>query len=76
MPTAAQTAFLSAITLTAPASPSNASLAEHPLAFEIRGPANPMLAVNRKIVVEPAAQVSDGQTDESPWPNGERSQRC
>jgi hypothetical protein len=69
IPNAAQTAFLAGITLKAPASPSNASLAEHPLAFEVRGPANPGLAVNRKIVVEPAAQVSMGQTDESPWPN-------
>jgi hypothetical protein len=34
VPNAAQTAFLSAITLTAPASPSNATLAEHPLKFE------------------------------------------
>src|SRR5262249_10165788 len=43
VPNAAQTAFLSAITLTAPASPSDASVAEHPLKFEVRGPANPAL---------------------------------
>jgi hypothetical protein len=23
-----------------------------------------------RVVIEPAAQVSDGQTDEAPWPNG------
>src|SRR5262249_9647221 len=68
VPNAAQSAFLAGITLKAPASPSNASLAEHPLTFEVRGPANPALPVHRKVVVEPAAQVSDGQTDEQPWP--------
>lgn len=69
VPNAAQTAFLNSIHLTAPASPSNAQVAEHPLTFQIRGAANPGLAVSRKVVVEPAAQVIDGAPDEQPWPN-------
>jgi hypothetical protein len=73
VPNAAQTAFLGSIHLTAPASPSNAQLAEHPLRFRVHAGhagGNPGLAVNRRVVVEPAAQVSNGQIDEQPWPSG------
>lgn len=69
-PNAAQTAFLHSIHLTAPASPIRATVASQALTFRIRGNANPALAVNRRVVVEPAAQVIDGGDDESPWPSG------
>lgn len=68
---AAQSAFLSGIVLAAPLPPQDATTDQHPLAFDIHSSApNPALAARRKIVVEPAAQVVDGQEDESPWPSG------
>lgn len=70
VPNAAQTAFLGSIHLTAPVTPSNATIAEHPLTFQVRGSANPALPVKRRIVVEPAAQVLDGAPDEVDWASG------
>lgn len=70
VPNAAQTAFLAGIHLTAPPSPQNAQTADHPLTFRVVGPANPGLVVNRRVVIEPAAQVLEGQDDEQAWANG------
>jgi len=70
-PNAAQRTFLHGVTLTAPASPVNAESDSEDLTFQIRSAhPNPSLAVRRKIVVEPAAQVISGQQDESDWPSG------
>ncbi|MEZ4401330.1 MAG: hypothetical protein R3B06_14990 [Kofleriaceae bacterium] len=71
VPNAAQTAWLSGVTVTAPASPHRANLVEEPLDFQIRSAVpNPGLAVQRRVVVEPAAQVISGATDEMAWSNG------
>jgi len=72
VPSAAQTAFLGAITFTAPATPQVADSDNHALPFHVRAPApgNPALAVRRRVAVTPAAQVNDGAIDETDWASG------
>jgi hypothetical protein len=69
VPNAAQTAFLAGITITAPPSPQNAESDNFALPFKVRGPANPALPVHRRVVVDPAVQVNDGQDDDRVWPS-------
>lgn len=75
VPNPAQTAFLAGITLGAPASPQVANTDDHALPFQVRapGPGNPGLAVRRRVVVTPAAQVNTGGIGENEWASGATS---
>ena len=69
VPNAAQKAFLAGISITAPPSPQDAESDNFPLLFQVRGPANPALPVHRRVVVDPAVQVNEGQDDDQAWPS-------
>jgi Domain of unknown function (DUF4157) len=69
--TAGEKTFVQHITIAAPVA-QNAQSDKHPLVFDIHSTVpNPSLVARRKVVVEPEAQVVDGQEDESAWPIGD-----